>query len=355
MTGSGNVSRSSIALGLFVVGTLGLLVWLAVSLGAVRGARGASYEVRLEHAAGLVEDNAVRIAGVQVGHIETIAVDHDDAVLTLRIDTSVALHEDASAIVRAKSLLGEKYLQIDPGNREAPVLAAGSSIERTRVAFEVDQVLNALKPVLGGDESAFASLGPLAETLNEILLDARGRDGEPGIVSRDEVRALLEDTLATAAAARRIAEDNEEPLKQLVTRANEVLGDPHLERTLARADRISAEVEQRLPAVLDRLESTLSSVETLAEAIDEDDLERVGPILADAQTIAANLKDVSAELGELSELAQTVRVVERLLKNLDALASRALTIDEDWVRTFLQKEGVKVFVGTKREAQKHEP
>ena len=69
------MSRTHIGLGIFVLGTLGLLVWLAQSIGALGSRSGVRYEVRLEHAAGLVANNAVKIAGVEVGHIEAVGVD----------------------------------------------------------------------------------------------------------------------------------------------------------------------------------------------------------------------------------------------------------------------------------------
>src|SRR5687768_2345863 len=122
------MNRTHIGLGIFVVGTIGLLVWLAESIGALGGGGGKLYELRLHHAAGLVENNAVKIAGVSVGRIEKVGVDHDIAVLTLRVDREIVLHEDTRAIVRAKSLLGEKYLQLDPGERDAPVLEDGGEI-----------------------------------------------------------------------------------------------------------------------------------------------------------------------------------------------------------------------------------
>ena len=83
------MNRTHIGLGVFVLGTLGLLVWLAQSIGAIGSRGGIRYEVRLEHAAGLVTNNAVKIAGVEVGHIEAVGVDHDIAVLTLHRGTAV--------------------------------------------------------------------------------------------------------------------------------------------------------------------------------------------------------------------------------------------------------------------------
>jgi ABC-type transporter Mla subunit MlaD len=97
------MNRNYIALGIFGVVTVGLLFVLASNVGALGGPKGNHYEVRLPHAAGLVDDNAVKIAGVQIGVIHDIRVEHDIAVLDLVVDEDIQLHEDAVAIVRAKS------------------------------------------------------------------------------------------------------------------------------------------------------------------------------------------------------------------------------------------------------------
>ena len=211
------MNRTYIGLGAFVVVSVGLLLYLAQSIGAIGTGGGNNYELRLEFAAGLVENNAVKIAGVSVGRISKIEVDHDIAVLTLQVDEEIVLHDDARAIVRAKSLLGEKYLQVHPGGVDAPVLAPGGEIVHVDAPFEIDQVLNALEPVLGGEDNIAASLAPLAKTLSELLNDAAGKNGDPAIISREEIRGMIDDIKATTASGRRIVETNEEGIATLVT------------------------------------------------------------------------------------------------------------------------------------------
>jgi phospholipid/cholesterol/gamma-HCH transport system substrate-binding protein len=347
------MNRTHIGLGIFVVGTLALLVWLAQSLGALGGGRGDRYELRLEHAAGLVQSNAVKIAGVTVGRIEKVSVDHDIAVLTLLVDRDVVLHTDARAIVRAKSLLGEKYLQLEPGARESPVLEPGGAIEDVARPFEIDEVLNALEPILGGDESIAAALAPLATTLAELLDDAAGKKGKPPIITRDDIAQIVDDMKATSASVRRMSEENEEPLKELLASTNALVGDPRLGRVLARADSISKTVDDKLPALMSRAESTLArteealgKLEKLADVVDEPRRKKIGTIIDDTAVATANLRSLSADMKTLS------KTLEPLMAHLSTIAKRASTIDEEVIRQFLQREGMKIFVGGRRDAQK---
>lgn len=340
------MNRTHIGLGIFVLGTLGLLIWLAQSIGALGGRSGVSYEVRLDHAAGLVENNAVKVAGVEVGKIEKIGVDHDIAVLTLRVDPDVVLHTDATAIVRAKSLLGEKYLQLTPGERESPVLEAGGVIENVETHFEVDQVLNALQPLLGGEDSIAGVLGPLAERLGDVMDSATGKDGQPPIITREEITQIIDDVKTTSATVRRIATDNEQDVRAIVKGTRALVNDPRLDRVLTRADGMSATLDERLPALLDRTESALAKLERLAEIVDDERARKIGTIIDDATVAMANLRTLSAELKGLS------KTVEPLVEDLAKLARRAMALDAATIRQFLQKEGMKVYFGNKREADK---
>lgn len=77
-----------------------------------------------EDVAGLDDESAVRIAGVRKGHVTDIKVLPDGrAEVTLQVDDDVPLHANAQAKVANLGLLGEKYIELDPGTPTAPVLA----------------------------------------------------------------------------------------------------------------------------------------------------------------------------------------------------------------------------------------
>ena len=300
------MNRTYIGLGAFVVVSVGLLLWLAQSIGAIGSGGGTNYQLRLEHAAGLVKNNAVKIAGVNIGRVSEIHVDHDIAVLTLQVDTEIELHEDARAIVRAKSLLGEKYLQLHPGSKEAPVLGDGDVIQFVDAPFEIDQVLNALQPILGGEDSIASSLAPLAQTLSELLNDAAGKNGEPAVISRDEIRQMVEDLKESTATGRRILETNEKPpadlvqqTSTLVGKSNKLVGDPRLTKVLARADSMTETLDEKLPGLLDRSESAIAKLEKLASVVDDDRAAKLRVIIDDASVATKNLRKISSDLSGL--------------------------------------------------------
>ena len=132
----------------------------------------------------LVEGNEVRVGGVRVGIVEKIEpVAHEDgsatALLDLKLDKDVEpIPVDSTLIVRARSALGLKYLEINQGTSEEgyepgatiPIAAA------TPEPVEIDQVLStfdeptrlAIQENLFEFGNALAGRGP---DLNETLAD----------------------------------------------------------------------------------------------------------------------------------------------------------------------------------------
>jgi phospholipid/cholesterol/gamma-HCH transport system substrate-binding protein len=342
------MNRKYIFLGAFVIISLGLLLWLAKSIGALGRPPGKHYEVYLDQAAGLVQDNAVKIAGVKVGEIEKVSVDGegDGAFLILRVDSDVEIHEDAVALVRAKSLLGEKYLQIEPGTVDSPLLADGSEIVNIRTTFEIDQVLNALEPILGGDQSIVTVLSPLVARVDGLLAKAAGEDGGPPIVTREELAKTLDDAQAIVTGVKDLVEQNKDDVGLLIDNANTVLGDPRIPRIIGNVDRIASVTANRLPGLLakadsalDKADSALAKVEEVTNELTPERIDKLGAVVDDVAVASANLRKISDDLEGIGKDAGP------LISNLSILAERAASIDELLVRKFLQEEGVRIRIG----------
>src|SRR3954452_16056606 len=144
--------------------------------------------VLLPNAGSLVPGNDVRIGGVQVGTIESVEPQQRDngAVLAradLRLEGSVnPLPVDSSVVVRAKSALGLKYLEIDQGTSHKGY-PPGSTIPLSAAhpePVDIDQLLNTFdKPTrraIQENLTAFGTgLGGRGPALNQAIRDLRPR------------------------------------------------------------------------------------------------------------------------------------------------------------------------------------
>ena len=110
-------------------GTLLVLVLtgLAVFGVAADGSGGGSYTIRalFDNAAAAVPGEDVRIAGAKVGSIGDMDVTRDKkASIEMKITDSdfTPFHRDAHCTIRPQSLIGEKYVECDPGTPGQPEL-----------------------------------------------------------------------------------------------------------------------------------------------------------------------------------------------------------------------------------------
>jgi phospholipid/cholesterol/gamma-HCH transport system substrate-binding protein len=102
----------------------------------------------------LVPQSSVKVNQVTVGTVEKIELNGWTARVTVRLPKSVRLPDNAVAELKQTSLLGEKYVQLEPPADIAPVgtLRDGDNIALARTGrnTEVEEVLSALSLLLNG-------------------------------------------------------------------------------------------------------------------------------------------------------------------------------------------------------------
>ena len=144
-----NQSRIDISVGIFVLLGMICLGYLAVHLGKLELFGNTGYVVVADFAsvAGLKIGDPVEIAGVRVGKVDAIGLADDKARVTLRLEQQVKLQEDVIASVRARGLIGDKFVLISPGASDK-IIAAGGKIRETESPPDITDLLG---KVVGGD------------------------------------------------------------------------------------------------------------------------------------------------------------------------------------------------------------
>lgn len=89
---------------------------------------------------GLKKDAAVEIAGVGIGRVDDIVLEDYLAKLTLQIEPTVEIQEDAIASVKTKGIFGKKYIEISPGGSEN-IIPSGGKIRDTQPPFDLEKAI----------------------------------------------------------------------------------------------------------------------------------------------------------------------------------------------------------------------
>ena len=308
--------KHEVYLGIFFFLVIALLIYMFQVVGG-RGSRD-QIEVRalFDSASGLVKDNYVMIAGVPIGYVDRIDVKFNRAEIHMRIRSDVGLRKDARAAIRARSLLGEKFVELVPQGDKAPLMEDGGLIEETTVPVEVDEVFSALRPF-------FDKLEPMAPQIESILA---------------ELEQLLKQLNETGGKKRETLERIIDRTDELLSESNRLIGEngEKISRSLSSLDRLLRATEERAPKLLEHADKTLQRIDAAAQALPIDTLKRI----PDTYNKVDGILDRMLPLVE--RMDRSGDRIESILKNLDILMQRMVLIDELAIRKFLQEEGVKV-------------
>lgn len=209
--------------------------------------------VELADSAGLFVGNDVGVLGVSVGEVSAIEPVGDRVEVTVEIDADQPVPADAGAVVVARSVATDRYLELTPVYDGGERLADGATIglDDTRTPVDFDQVLESLNEFatgIGGSRAttdavrrfiaagtdALAGRGPLLnQTIHSLSEGVGALSG-----NRDDIAATVRslDTLVATIGAN---STTARTFIRQVARAAEILADERTEfrRALRALDR----------------------------------------------------------------------------------------------------------------------
>ena len=267
--------REQAWVGLFVVVAAALLIVTVLSVAGTFRRGNILHRAYFKFAGGLEPGAAVRFGGMKAGSVQAVRVDPEDST-RIEVDFNVArnipLKVDSVAKITTLSALGDNYVELTPGTRQAAAAVPGSvvrSIEATSFS-DISGMVGDLKPMLQQVlESLNQRLNELQVTVaraNDLLSDrnrsnisaALGTANSMLAEDRPKVSATLSNVQTASARLMPLLDD----LKKTMAQANDALG--HIDAVVLenRQDLRSsvAELRQTLltaSSVLDQLERTL--------------------------------------------------------------------------------------------------
>jgi phospholipid/cholesterol/gamma-HCH transport system substrate-binding protein len=222
------------------VGALTLVILVATYLlfqytsERVSGGKGYRVYALFGNALGLYEKTRVLSAGLRVGQVEERILDQESgkAKVFLRIDPEIRLYENAVIGKKSASLLGEYYLDIDPGTPF--IIKDGKKVE-SRKLKDGDRIVNVTEP---------AEMGAIMDSVSTIL---------------PVLKAILDDLKGLTAG----------PIKDIANNTNQMIerNSVIVERLLGRMDEIAATVQGITNSEADDIKVALHNVREITEGI----------------------------------------------------------------------------------------
>lgn len=301
-----NLRGTAIRLGIFLtVCALALGLTMVVFAQARFAGAVKSYSADFSDVSGLREGNMVRIAGVEVGKVKTIAVQDDASVrVDFTADQAAILTEGTRAEVRYDDLIGGRFLALVEGPGSTAVLEPGQTIpvSRTQPALDLDSVTGGFRPL-------FRALEP--DQVNDLsgqLLSVFQGQG-PTIASFLARAATVSNTLA----------DRDLLIGQVVDNLNVLLG--------------------TLGGQSDQLDKAVTSLSDLVHGLAQRKTDITNAV-AYTNAATGTVADLLARVQEPAKkaIAETGRVSDVVLADQDYLANLLDTLPEKY--KMLGRQGI---------------
>lgn len=244
-----------------------------------------SIDAEFVQAAGIKTGDKVAVSGVQVGTVSGARIEDDHVVVTLDVDSSLELGPDAHAAIKMATLLGARYVDLQPGDGSG---LKNKTIPRsnTDVPYNIADVVQVGTPKFEAldTKKLAASLNTINSQLGDSpelvaqALDSVGAVAKVVDQRKGEVDSLLKDLNRVT----QLLADNRNSILLVITQgeaiANRVMERQSLLRQLLdNVATLTRQLEEIGAQNGDQFGGTISQLNTMAEGLqkNKDNLDKL--------------------------------------------------------------------------------
>jgi len=263
---------------------------------------GTTYSADFSEASGLQKGNDVRIAGVKVGKISDIGLDGDKVKVSFKVKDAW-LGDRTSAAIKIKTLLGQKYLSLDPQGENAQNPNQTIPRDRTMAPYDVLDAFRGLSQTV--DKIDTEQLAKSFDTISQTF--ANTPDDVKGALSG---LSKLSDTIAS----------RDQQLSNLLANTREVSQtlvdrDGEVQKLLDDGNQLLAEISRREQAITALLNGS-RELATQLQGLVDDNSKQLDPVLTQLDQLTSMLQRNQDSLAQgIAKFAPFIRVFTNTIGN----------------------------------------
>jgi virulence factor Mce-like protein len=318
---------------LFALSSFGACLYLWMAFGGPSPLKPQGYRVHIAipEATQLANQSDVRISGVSVGKVVALGTaPRNRKAVTIELQHRFApIPRDTKAILRVKSLLGETYVELTPGDRRGPAVPDGGSLADTAVAptVELDEILATFdaptrKAFQAWMQSQAAAVQGRGADINAFFGDLPGFTAKLDdlFATLDAQKAATSKAIATTGEVFSAISEREGQLRALVTDADRLFA------TTATRNQDLARIFQKLPRFERESSRTLPQLSAFGRRADpvvrrlQPAATAMGPAFAALQRLAPQFDGLFGQLGDVVTASRAgLPAFDRILADLPPL------------------------------------
>ncbi len=252
--------------GILVLVGIAILFYMSFRVGkfgALSEGHGYIVTAHFKNVAGLDEKSSVEIAGVQVGSVHKITLDGTRAKASLLIKNDVKIPQDSKIAIKSFGILGDKYLEITPGQSTVYV-KNGEELNNVVSYADYDEIFQNVS-------TAAKNIGDTMEQFRDVL----------GPEEKENLKKSLANIKVASGDFKDMVEQNKGNVNRIVTNV--------------------AKASVKLGPMADKADATLTQINTIVKDVGDGKgtlgkLVNDDKLYDDAKDMVANLKSVSSDI-----------------------------------------------------------
>ncbi|MCW5829118.1 MAG: MCE family protein [Deltaproteobacteria bacterium] len=319
--------------GILVIGAVVAAIgFIAVLKGVGIGPR-SSYRLRVGYnfAGGLTVGSPVRVSGVKVGKVRGIRFYGEDpsipyhVIVTIDIDDKArpSVRQNSKFLINMAGIIGERYLEITPGSKDAEPWKPNELVPGVDPP-RLDQLIS----------QGYAVMGEVLDIVEK---------------NRPRIERMI---AAIDSFLQNFDEEQMKDVGQLIGNLSSLV--KMLNQNVPDMVKDLRPVLRAAPGMINDLRPVLKDAGPLVRNVNAVMMD-LKPILTDARPMLTSLQKMLQDLQKYSKandtsLSTLIKQIIRIVQNMDGLVAGGNTVlnnlsfaDEQWIRYFLQEEGLKVY------------
>ena len=292
--------KTETRVGIFIIIAIGIFIYLSINIGAFRldTAQYFVYKTYFDDTGGLDAKAPVKIAGVDVGWVDSIELQEDGkAEIVMRVSKSIKLAKNAYAVVDQEGLIGTKTLEILPGDPSTGLLLPGSTLSLPgKSPASVSELLDQFKDIA-------SSIQDIASSVKDVFATAKGEE---------DMKMALD---GMAKAANKMADFSD--VLERTMKKNE----DNINSTLLDMRKVAHHLDEGVPSITKDFHDTFPSfkkdVNKLTLAFADDTLPKVSSAFETIDSTAVQARETFKEAEQVAEKINTGKGVLGKLINED--------------------------------------
>lgn len=258
---------------------------------------------RYENVEGLVASAPVYIKGYKAGKVSEVSYDpsSEDFKVVCSVQKEFRIPADSKMTIYSVDIMGGKGIRIDLGTSSESA-QDGGYLEPSFAAGLLDGLEDSLGPLLSKVGNTLDSLNVTVASVNRML-------SEENAQSLTRTLKHLERTMSEVRGIAATVNGKSEELNLFIDNL--------------------AELSSRLGGVVDKVDSTLTGVESVVGSINESDIEGV---ISSFKTLLENMNDPDGTIGKLFVDNSMYDSIDSLLNDVDSLIRKIEENPKKYIR-----------------------